>query len=424
MSANLEACVSFIVARNKFSSVDIFSLLLTNKFFHAKVLRHIENVLLEGNESFSQEKQKSHKQSNDVLVSKSYKVFNRLKKFCNSSLRLNSVWRRASASKLEVYFKDVPSITYISNFKNLYSLTIINLHSLQSIEELSPLTRLTQLSIRIEKENDFFEPLRNFTNLKSLSINASTIRHLSALQSLNKVTCLDLSQNFQLRNIDAIGVLVQLKSLNLGQCVKLVTLPALQLLTKLELLSLENCDSLAHLEDLVFLKDLKHLDIINCKQLWDIKPLMYLTSLTFLQLTYMGFPDIAEDVNQFGLTPSTYEPWSSLVNLEELRVYFKNSMPTLRSHDGYRRLSDFVSRCESLNSIKLQKLQGLKNSKLKRLFLYGGPKIQEGTNTPWNNLNYLEEFEVFQYPNIYSLEPMKHLTNLKKLKLPYLHNCD
>ena len=132
-----------------------------------------------------------------------------------------------------------------------------------------------------------------------------SLRDLSQLKGLSRLTKLTLSECPNLTNIDAIKELKNLTDFEIIGSPALSNIDALKELKKLEHLGLSGCSALSNVDALRELKALKYLNLDDCIGLKNVDGLQGLTQLVFLRLEFCeGLPEASLDAVKSAL-PTT-----------------------------------------------------------------------------------------------------------------------
>lgn len=223
----------------------------------------------------------------------------------------------------------------------------------KSIQDVSPLSELTQLDILILKQDGITDvsPLKTLTNLSELDLSMNgAIKDVSAIQSMKKLTTLNVSSN-AIENVDDIADLTKLQYLNISGN-KISALPDMSKLTELRTL-LASGNELTDVTAIGQLKNLEALDLTKNSGLTDVKALAGLTHLDE-ERTYLPTAEMKTDL-------------FAAINVNKIFDLFNISKMTTadidnvqKAIDAYDALSD-----EQKTYIDSARLEAAKNNKAK-----------------------------------------------------------
>lgn len=336
----------------------------------------------------------------------------------NEEEELKSWWATLSEDWKSIFgtYVSLPDTVSMAHIKNILNLERIDISSYTAISDLDPLSRLTKLkdvNISNTQVNDLL-PLRNLSNLEMLNCSNTMIRSLDALKyaiNLNELYC----QNTQIPNLEP-----------------------LRNLTKLDKLYFFNT-AVSSLEPIANLTALREIRGEKTK-ITDLKPISELKNLIFLDI-----PNT--EVNSLS-------PLSGLIALE--RIDFSNTpVANLNGLQGLRKLklitlnNTAVADLTLLNGLTVEKIYCDKtqiNKEIARKFMAANPSTlvifdSETLSNWWNTMSgewkiafgksvsytglptkdqlqqmaNLTEINISNNQLMTTLEPLKELTNLKKL---------
>ena len=337
----------------------------------------------------------------------------------NETEELKSWWATLSPDWKSVFgaYVSLPDTVSIAHIRNILNLERIDLSSYKNINDLEPLSRLTKLkevNIANTQINNL-APLRNLSNLEILNCSgteASSLEPIKYAINLRELYC----QNTQISSLDAI-----------------------RNFSKLDKLYFFNTpiSSLEPIAGLTTLRELRG----EASKITDLSPLKSLSNLNFLDIPNTPISDL--------------KPLSSLIQLE--RLDFSNTqVSNLNGLQGLRKLKNLIFNNTPIGD--LSALQGLvalekiycDQSKITRdiarKFMAANPNTlvifdSETLSNWWNSMSgewkiafgkyvkytglpnkdqlqqmaNLTEVNISNNQAINTLEPLKEVTNLKKL---------
>lgn len=336
----------------------------------------------------------------------------------NEEEELKSWWATLSADWKSIFgtYVSLPDTVSMAHIKNILNMERIDISGYTAIADLDPLSRLTKLKDVNVSNTQVIDllPLRNLSNLEMLNCSNTMIRSLEALKyaiNLNELYC----QNTQIPNLDP-----------------------LRNLTKLDKLYFFNT-AVSSLEPIANLTELREIRGEKTK-ITDLKPISELKNLTFLDIPNTGV--------------NSLNSLSGLIALE--RIDFSNTpVANLSGLQGLRKLklvtlnSTTVADLTPLNGLTVEKIYCDKtqiNKEIARKFMVANPSSlvifdSETLSNWWNTMSgewkiafgksvsytglptkdqlqqmaNLTEINISNNQLMNTLEPLKELTNLKKL---------
>lgn len=223
----------------------------------------------------------------------------------------------------------------------------------KSIQDVSPLSELTQLDILILKQDGITDvsSLKTLTNLSELDLSMNgAIKDVSAIQSMKKLTTLNVSSN-AIENVDDIADLTKLQYLNISGN-KISSLPDMSKLTELRTL-LASANELTDVTAIGQLKNLEALDLTKNSGLTDVKALAGLTHLDE-ERTYLPTAEMKTDLFAAINVNKIFE----LFNISKMTTADIDNVQ--KALDAYDALSD-----EQKTYIDSARLEAAKNNKAK-----------------------------------------------------------
>ena len=337
----------------------------------------------------------------------------------NEEEELKSWWATLSGDWKTIFgtYVNLPDTLSMAHIKNILTLERIDISNYKNIADLEPLSRLTKLKdVNISNTQVAnLLPLRNLADLEMLNCSNTAVNNLEALKytiNLNELYC----QNTQITNLDP-----------------------LRNLTKLDKLYFFNT-AVANLEPIANLTALRELRGEKTK-IVDLKPLSLLKNLNFLDIPNTAVTDLSPLASLAALEriDLSNTPISNLNGLQELK---KLKFITFNSTQV-----DNLSPLNGLANIeKIYCDQTKINKEIARKFMANNPTIlvifdSESLSNWWNSMNgewklafgkyvkytglptkdqlqqmaNLTEINISNNKNINNLDPLKEVTNLKKI---------
>ncbi|TAH21617.1 MAG: hypothetical protein EAZ08_02615 [Cytophagales bacterium] len=337
----------------------------------------------------------------------------------NEEEELKSWWATLSEDWKSIFgtYVSLPDTVSMAHIKNILTLERIDISNYRTVSDLEPLNRLTKLkevNIAGTQASNLL-PLRNLANLEILNCSGTEINSLEALKyaiNLKEIYC----QNTQITNLEPLRNLSKLDKLYFFNTPVNSLEPIANLIALRELRGEKT--KISDLQPISELKNLNFLDIPNTA-VKDLSPLANLTQLERLDFSNTAVANLngLQGLKKLKLVTFNSSPVDNLSPLNGLttieKIYCDQSKITKEIARKF--MASNPSTLVIFDSETLSNWWNMMNGEWKLAFgkyvkymgLPSKDQLQQMAN--------LTEINISNNSNINTLEPLKEVTNLKKL---------